>query len=183
MAQIERTYRPNQCRCETTRRTVNGTRLVRWVTAAAAVAAVAAVASSAVGRAAAAAVAESCFDTPTAVRVGIYYRLSRRLSDQSGAATSRPLGGLRRVNHIFTRPPRSPNLLLLSARPHRRRAHRRPTGTASATVRKPGARPRPGARGGRKPLGTCLTRRNRKSRIFRRVIIIGSNNYPGRNCF
>jgi len=47
---------------------------------------------------------------PAEPRAGTY-RLSHRLPGQSGAATSRPLGGHRRVNHIFTRPPRTPNLL------------------------------------------------------------------------
>lgn len=67
------------------------------------------------------------FGTPTAVRAGIY-RLSRRLSDQSGAVTSRSLGGLYRVNHIFTGPPppRTPSHLPSARRSHRRR--HRPTG-------------------------------------------------------
>lgn len=47
---------------------------------------------------------EGARSSPTTPRAGIY-RLSRRLSGQSRAPTSRPLGGPRRVNHIFTWPP------------------------------------------------------------------------------
>jgi len=76
---------------------------------------------------------------PAKPRAGTY-RLSHRLPGQSGAATSRQLGGHHRVNHIFTRPPRTPNLL--SAR---RIAPSPPTAAAEPSLTAPHHSGRAGA--------------------------------------